>query len=68
MAGGAWWKGHGRQAAGGVTYWAARAELLAKTGARGEARRAYEMAIGLERDPGGLEDSPLQRRQSALRA
>jgi RNA polymerase sigma-70 factor (ECF subfamily) len=32
-------------------YWAARAELLAKTGAHGEARRAYEMAIGLERDP-----------------
>jgi RNA polymerase sigma-70 factor (ECF subfamily) len=32
-------------------YWAARAELLAKTGAQGEARRAYEIAIGLERDP-----------------
>jgi predicted RNA polymerase sigma factor len=32
-------------------YWAARAELLAKTGARGEARHAYEIAIGLERDP-----------------
>ncbi len=32
-------------------YWAARAELLAKTGAHGEARRAYEIAIGLERDP-----------------
>lgn len=31
-------------------YWAARAELLAKTGAKAEARRAYEMAIGLERD------------------
>jgi RNA polymerase sigma-70 factor (ECF subfamily) len=32
-------------------YWAARAELLAKTGAHDEARRAYEIAIGLERDP-----------------
>jgi RNA polymerase sigma-70 factor (ECF subfamily) len=32
-------------------YWAARAELLAKTGAYAEARRAYDIAIGLERDP-----------------
>jgi predicted RNA polymerase sigma factor len=32
-------------------YWAARAELLARTGAHDEAQRAYEMAIGLERDP-----------------
>jgi RNA polymerase sigma-70 factor (ECF subfamily) len=32
-------------------YWAARAELLAKTGAQDEARHAYEVAIGLERDP-----------------
>jgi predicted RNA polymerase sigma factor len=32
-------------------YWAARAELLAKTGANAEARQAYEIAIGLERDP-----------------
>ena len=32
-------------------YWAARAELLARCGAEGEARRAYAMAIGLERDP-----------------
>jgi predicted RNA polymerase sigma factor len=32
-------------------YWAARAELLAKTGAHGEALHAYEIAIGLERDP-----------------
>ncbi len=31
-------------------YWAARAELLARTGADREARQAYEMAIGLERD------------------
>ena len=45
-------------------YWAARAALLAKTGALGEAREAYEMAIGLERD------APvrrfLQERQAAL--
>jgi predicted RNA polymerase sigma factor len=45
-------------------YWAARAELLAKTGAHGEARRAYEIAIGLERDPAVRRF--LQRRQSAL--
>ena len=45
-------------------YWAARAELLAKTGAHGEARRAYEIAIGLERDPAVR--SFLQRRQSML--
>jgi RNA polymerase sigma-70 factor (ECF subfamily) len=32
-------------------YWAARAELLARTGAACEAREAYERAIGLERDP-----------------
>ncbi|HZD75884.1 MAG TPA: DUF6596 domain-containing protein [Acidobacteriaceae bacterium] len=31
-------------------YWATRAELLARTGAHGEAREAYEIAIGLERD------------------
>ena len=32
-------------------YWAARAELLAKTGAHEQAKHAYEIAIGLERDP-----------------
>lgn len=31
-------------------YWAARAELLARTNARDEARHAYDVAIGLERD------------------
>jgi predicted RNA polymerase sigma factor len=45
-------------------YWAARAELLAKTGAHGEARQAYEIAIGLERDSSVR--SFLQQRQSAL--
>jgi RNA polymerase sigma-70 factor (ECF subfamily) len=30
-------------------YWAARAELLARKGAKHEARHAYEIAIGLER-------------------
>jgi predicted RNA polymerase sigma factor len=32
-------------------YWAARAELMARVGAADEARAAYEIAIGLERDP-----------------
>jgi len=45
-------------------YWAARAELLARTGDHGEARRAYEIAIGLERDPAVRRF--LQRRQSDL--
>jgi RNA polymerase sigma-70 factor (ECF subfamily) len=45
-------------------YWAARAELLAKTGAHSEARHAYEIAIGLERDPSVRRF--LQQRQSAL--
>lgn len=45
-------------------YWAARAELLAKSGATCEARRAYEIAIGLERDPAVRRF--LQERQAAL--
>ena len=45
-------------------YWAARAELLAKAGAHGEARQAYEIAIGLERDLAVRRF--LQKRQSAL--
>ncbi len=45
-------------------YWAARAELLARTGAFGDARRAYEMAIGLEPDPAVRRF--LERRRSAL--
>jgi RNA polymerase sigma-70 factor (ECF subfamily) len=32
-------------------YWAARAELLARTGASDEAQKAYEIAIGMESDP-----------------
>ncbi len=47
-------------------YWEARAELFSKTGEHGEARRAYEIAIGLERDPAVRRF--LQRRQSALPA
>lgn len=47
-------------------YWAARAELLAKTGAHREARHAYEMAIGLERDPAVRRF--LQRKQETLPA
>jgi RNA polymerase sigma-70 factor (ECF subfamily) len=45
-------------------YWAARAELLAKTGAHAEARQAYEIAIGLERDASVRRF--LQLRQSVL--
>lgn len=45
-------------------YWAARAELLARTGDLAEARRAYDLAIGLERDPSVRRF--LQGRQSAL--
>jgi RNA polymerase sigma-70 factor (ECF subfamily) len=45
-------------------YWAARAELLTKTGAHGDARCAYELAIGLERDPAIRRF--LQARQAAL--
>jgi RNA polymerase sigma-70 factor (ECF subfamily) len=46
-------------------YWAARAELLAKTGAHTEARQAYEIAIGLESDPAVRRF--LQHRQSTLK-
>ena len=45
-------------------YWAARAELLAKSGSCDEARHAYEIAIGLERD--AAVRSFLQGRLSAL--
>ena len=45
-------------------YWAARAELLARTGAQRDARGAYEIAIGLERDPAVRRF--LQRRQATL--
>jgi RNA polymerase sigma-70 factor (ECF subfamily) len=45
-------------------YWAARADLLARTGACAEARRAYEIAIGLEQDAAIRRF--LQQRQSAL--
>jgi RNA polymerase sigma-70 factor (ECF subfamily) len=46
-------------------YWAARAELLAETGALEDSHRAYDVAIGLEPDPAvrGF----LQKRQSRLR-
>ena len=45
-------------------YWAARAELLASTGAHCDARRAYEIAIGLERDPAVRRF--LERRRAAI--
>jgi predicted RNA polymerase sigma factor len=47
-------------------YWAARAELLAKAGALGEAGQAYEIAIGLERDPAVRRF--LERRRSGVLA
>jgi predicted RNA polymerase sigma factor len=45
-------------------YWATRAELLARTGAYSDAHHAYEVAIGLERDPAVRRF--LQQRQAAL--
>jgi RNA polymerase sigma-70 factor (ECF subfamily) len=45
-------------------YWAARAALLTKTGAHADAHHAYDVAIGLERDPAVRRF--LQQRQSAL--
>jgi RNA polymerase sigma-70 factor, ECF subfamily len=45
-------------------YWAARADLLARTGIHAEARLAYEIAIGLERDPSVRE--LLERRRTQL--
>jgi RNA polymerase sigma-70 factor (ECF subfamily) len=45
-------------------YWAARAELLARSGQREDALAAYQRAIGLERDPAVRRF--LQRRASAL--
>ncbi|HEY4045688.1 MAG TPA: DUF6596 domain-containing protein, partial [Acidobacteriaceae bacterium] len=45
-------------------YWAARADLLTRTGALREAHHAYEIATGLERDPAVRQF--LERRQSAL--
>ena len=47
-------------------YWAARAGLLARTGAVDEADRAYELAIGLEPDPAVRRF--LQERRAAVRA
>jgi predicted RNA polymerase sigma factor len=47
-------------------YWATRAELLARTGAHDEARQAYEIAIGLERDAAVRRF--LQERQATLTA
>jgi RNA polymerase sigma-70 factor (ECF subfamily) len=47
-------------------YWAARAELLARSGAFTQARHAYEVAIGLERDDAVRRF--LETRRSALPA
>jgi predicted RNA polymerase sigma factor len=45
-------------------YWAARASLLARTGAIDDARRAYDIASGLEHDPAVRKF--LQRRKDEL--
>jgi RNA polymerase sigma-70 factor (ECF subfamily) len=45
-------------------WWAARAELLARAGSFAEARHAYDIAIGLERDPATRRF--LQQRQSII--
>ena len=45
-------------------YWAARAGLIARSGARGVADAAYQRAIGLESDPAVRE--LLQRRRDLL--
>jgi RNA polymerase sigma-70 factor (ECF subfamily) len=45
-------------------YWAARADLLTRTGHSGLADQAYERAIGLERDPAVRQF--LERRRAAL--
>jgi RNA polymerase sigma-70 factor, ECF subfamily len=45
-------------------YWAAHADLLARTGERGAAQEAYDQAIGLEADPAVRRF--LQRRRAAV--
>jgi predicted RNA polymerase sigma factor len=45
-------------------YWAARADLLARNDSRDEARAAYEIAIGLERDASVRQ--ALEQRRAAL--
>ena len=45
-------------------YWAARADLLARSGKLDEARHAYDVAIGLQRDPAVRRF--LQKRRAAL--
>ncbi len=46
-------------------YWAARAELLARTGAHDEAQEAYEIAIGMEADPAVRRYLEHRRQQAA---
>jgi len=47
-------------------YWAARAELLVRIGKNAEAHGAFEIAVGLERDPAVRRY--LQKRESALKS
>lgn len=52
-------------------YWAARADLLARVGKQAEALAAYELAIGLERDPAVrrfLQNKRIELRASLCRA
>jgi RNA polymerase sigma-70 factor (ECF subfamily) len=53
-----------RQLADYQPYWAAHPELLARSGASDEAKQAYDIAIGLERDAAARRF--LRRRKSAL--
>jgi RNA polymerase sigma-70 factor, ECF subfamily len=47
-------------------YWAARAELLSRTGAIPEALHAYDVAIGMERDSSVRQF--LESKRAALRS
>jgi RNA polymerase sigma-70 factor (ECF subfamily) len=48
-------------------YWAARATLLARTGREAEARAAFDIAIGLEKDPAVRAFLQVQREQCRQR-
>ena len=45
------WVKTDKRVSGYQPYWAVRASLMARAGKNEEARRAYEIAIGLESDP-----------------
>jgi RNA polymerase sigma-70 factor, ECF subfamily len=58
--------GEDRRLAEYQPYWAARADLLARTGATADADRAYELAVGLESDPAVRRF--LEQRRDAIRS